>query len=594
MANTATIGPWSGGLNLTSNRDLSPYLDNNELGTALNVQYTREGFVECRPGFRVHPNTAINAAASGITITLLGSIFINSEQVGVIQRRTPTSIEIYYIMGDQSVMLKATFTDLTYNFTSVLALNNSVAAFSTQVPRGVFLFDNGTGADYRLVRLETTPSITAAGSPTLMDAALKVPKSDFSFAVKDRVWLVNKKTSTLYWSALDINSLWFDDKETKPAPDPPGTLTDRAIQAGYQGMDPSLDGTDDLMSCEFINNSFYLFKKQSTYMFTYQAKPEEDGYLRKISNDLGAFDSTQFRNSIVVINDRGVFSVEGTEFIDLQSKLNLVNEYYLDVVSPTAFITDFNNNILIGYVSKGTPYYFVLNSYTKGWSQWTFNYTQETIASPGSSAIFCRTKEDEGIVVFATRNKENLIYANWKPEMDFQFMPYEYNLDSNLIPDTTAGVYIRYIPPLHVYTKAQLGDSLLNFKKIYRSYIRLYLSDIPGASWTFTINYNQYKFDPAKNPMFTLVAEVGEHDTIVPHGPEQTAVADQPTALYRRTYQLPIPQQRAIEFVYEIKRSYTRMVDIRLKNSQADRTNQYGYYFQMSGIWVDYENKARI
>lgn len=587
MASTTVIGPWSGGLNLTSNRDLSPYLANNELGAALNIQYTREGFIECRPGFRIFPNDTINAANQQITI--LGSIFVGSEQVGVIQRKTATEVQIYYIRGDKTrPQWKANFPS-TYNFTSVLALNNADPPVTDTTPRGVFLFDNS--ANDNCWRLEEIPSITAiASSPVKMSATLKIPKSDFSFSVKDRVWLVNKKTSTLYWSALNINSLWFNDKEVVG-----GVETERAKQAGWQGMDPSIDGTDDLTSCEFINNSFYLFKRQATYMYTYQAKPEEDGYMRKISDDLGAFDSTQFRNSIIVINDRGVFSVEGTEFIDLQAKLKLVDEHYLDVVDPGAFITDFNNNILVGYKSKNIYYHFLLSGSTKGWSQWDFNYAEPVkLAMPGSTAVFCRTATDEGIIIFTTFDNQKLVYSKWKPELTSGDTPYEFNLDSELVTDVVAGNYVRYIPKLRLYTKAQLGDSLLNFKKIYRSYTRLYLSDIPNAQWLFTINYNEYKFDPTKNPSFTLVTEVGTHDDIIHHGPEQQAVADQPAAIYKRTYQIPLHQQRAIEFVYEITRNFTKLTDVRLMNSQADRPTQYGYYFQLSGIWVDYENKARI
>lgn len=587
MAQTTTIGPWPGGLNLTSNRDMSPYLNNDELGAAINIQYTREGFIESRPGFRVFPNDTINTTDT--VVRILGTILISDQQVAVVQVKKASVVEIYYVRGDKQVFWKANFTSDTMDFTSVLALNNSDAALTDQVPRGVLLFDSS--AVDNCWRLEEYPTFDTNVTPTKMNAALKIPASHFSFSVKDRVFLVNKKTSILSWSALNTNSLWFDYNEVSG-----GNKTQRAIEAGWQGMDPSLDRTDDITACEFINNSFYLFKKASTYMYTYQAKPEEDGYLRKISSELGAFDSTLFRNTVVVINERGIFSVEGTEFVDLQIKLNLRFEYYLDVINPQAFITDFNGHILIGYKSKGVPYYYVLNGYTRGWSQWTFDYVSNTtIASPGSQGVFCRTTSDEGIILFTTFDKTTFVHSNWKPELLGTPPPYEYSLDSTLVTDSVAGQRIRYIPKLTLYTKAQLGDSLLNYKKVYRSYVRIYLSDYPTSTWVFTINYNDYKFTPGKNPTFTLVTRENAEDLQpMPNIPEPRIPTQVTTAVYKRTYQLPFAQQRAIEFVYEITRPYTQLVEKYLTNPSPDSPNQQGYYFMLSGIWVDYEDKARI
>jgi hypothetical protein len=584
VASTVSIGPWTGGLNLTSNRDLSPYLANNELGAALNVQYTREGFVESRPGFKVFPSEDINTAV-GVTIKVLGSIYITDQEVGVVQVKSATNVKIYYITGAKQSYLKATIVDATLDFSSVLAIKNSEAALTTETPRGVFLFDSVN--DNKCYRLEEIPSILGAATPILMSATLKVPASHFSFSIKDRVFLVNKKTSRLWWSALNVNSLWFDYADAGQ----------KGIEAGYQDMDPSLDNTDDVQAVEFINNSFYLFKKSSTYMYTYQAKPEEDGYMRKISDSLGAFDSTLFRNTIVVVNSKGVFSVEGTEFNDLQTKLNLRFETFLDVVNPKAFITDFNGNILVGYVSGVKEYYYVLNGYTRGWAQWDFSYADVALASPGSAAVLCRTTTDEGIMLFTTFNKTDLVYANWKPEIATS-SNYDYTLDSSLTTDVTANNITRYIPKVTLYTKAQLGDSLLNFKKIYRSYLRMYLSDILGAQWKMTINYNEYKFKAGKNPSFTLVTSE-EGSSLAPSVYDDAAilfenVTDEATMLYKETYQIPFSQQRAIEFVYEFTREYSKLINRRLVNIQPDRPIQQGFYFLISGLWVDYDNKARL
>jgi hypothetical protein len=117
----------------------------------------------------------------------------------------------------------------------------------------------------------------------------------------------------------------------------------------------------------------------------------------------------------------------------------------------------------------------------------------------------------------------------------------------------------------------------------------MYLSDYPGVQWKLSINYNEYKFDPTMNPMFILITAV-DRDELVPVGPIVNTVA----AVYKRTYQIPFAQQRAVEFVYEMTRPYTKLIDTRVVNPSPDRPIHQGFYFLLSGLWVDYDNRARI
>jgi hypothetical protein len=599
MAGTAGIGPWDGGLNLTSNRDLSPYLKDNELGIATNVQLTREGFIESRPGFKILDH-AINEISSA-TYKILGSILISDQEVVVVQVKTATQTFIYYIKGDRTIYLKATF-GATNNFSSVLAINQSAATIGDTIPRGIFLFDaDALNACYRL---EESPTFLAA-TPVLMSSTLKIPKSHFSFSVKDRTFLVDAKTSKIYWSALIDGCLWFDMARTT---DPDDIIKAYSKATGYIQTEPSLDNTDDITAVEFLNNSFYLFKKGATFLFTFQADPEADGYLRKISNTLGAFDSTVYRNTVVVINNRGVFSVEGTEFLDLQQKLNLRFEQYIDTASPRAFITDFNGNILIGYTSGTQDFYYLLNGVNNGWTQWDFTYAApDVLAAPGSNAYAARLSTDTGIILFTTMGGTKLVFCYLKPSQTY--VGEDYALDTQARTKAAIGdnIQYNYIPKIDVQARTLLGDSVLNFKKVYRSYVRLYISDIPSnytvsAAWKFSINYNDYMFDVTKNPTYYLYPIVQPSDSDFPGGPQVSGPVLIPpapgtsikTATYKRTYQIPFAQQRVREFTFQLQRPFSKLSDISLETDGNDRPIQEGFYFLLSGFWVDYDDKARI
>lgn len=591
---TQSIGPWDGGLNLTSNRDLSPYLKNNELGIALNVELTPEGFIQSRPGFKMFDDP-LNSEA-GTTIKILGTIYISNQEIVVVQAKRTADVRIYYVDGTGAIVLKYTFAN-TVDFSSVLAINNADAAMegtSTKV-KGVFLFDSV--ASNTSWKLEETPTFSPAVGTTLIDAKCKVPKSDKSFSIKDRVFLLDK-AGKLYWSALDINSLWFDMYETSNSIE-----TARAKQTGFVSVSPSLDTTDYIRDAVFINNSFYLFKQTSTFMFTYQADPESDGWLRQISEELGAFDATIFRNTIVVINNRGVFSVEGTQFIDLQTKLNLRFEQYLDTVIPNAFITNFNGNLLCGYTSNGVSYYYWMNAANKGWTQWDFAYADQALAAPGSNAYAARTATGDGRYCFTTIDNTRLIYALWKPNLSAA-LDYDYALDGPLVRDSVAGKKYRYVPKINIQARTLLGDSVLNYKKLYRYYVRVYISDFPtseakasDATWDFSINYNDFYFNSAMNPKYQLIITAANKED----WPKKSKSAPVPLAttfvdsvVYKRTYQIPMPQQRAREFTFQLQRNYSKIEDISLRNLEANRPIQEGFYFLLSGFWVDYQDKAGI
>jgi len=432
-----------------------------------------------------------------------------------------------------------------------------------------------------------------------MSSANSIPKSDFSFVVKDRVFLFDKTASKFYWSATLEFCLWFKQEETTP----------QGQNTGDAELEPSVDLSDNITSVELVNNNFYIFKKSASFLFSYQADPENDGYLRKFSNNVGAFDSTLFRNTVVVINNRGIFTVEGTEFIDIQQKLNLRFETPLDNrASNTGFIANMNNMVMVGFKPNASTreHHYVINGANRGWVEWDFSYSTDTLASPGSDGYFTQDSSGSGIIVYTTFDKTRLVYTDWKPLDNI----YDYQLDGTKETDTTNGNYTRYIPEVNMQTKTMLGDSILNFKKILRTYIRLYISDldysITNTHWEMSINYNDYYFI-STNPKYLLKIQAPEDRpnqqvfnkafeplSLIPLDPSPKAANQVSTELYRRTYQIPLPMHRVKEYTFQLKRDFTKLVDIIPVNNNPDRTAEAGYYFLLSGIWADYNDRGRI
>lgn len=593
---TRVLGPWSKGLNLTSNRDLSVFLRPDELGEATNVVLTQEGYIAPRPGCKAYVSDTLyaNITVDSI-ISIVGNVKLSTNETAVIvQVRNPGVTYLYKITDGDSCTLY--YTDNTgTNFTSLLIHSGFVADANGYIKdTGIIFFSEENE------RTHISYSLDLSQPPTLISSTYKIPGSHFSFIVKDRLFLFNRVTSKMHWSpALYI----LDFRGSEYTGGPQGNDYARS-----EPIEPSVD-QDGIFSVEFYNNNFYIFKKYKTFMFTYQTTPYEDGYMRKISNEMGAFDSTLFRGKIVVINNKGVFRVEGTEFLDLQRSLNLRFEIPLDhtnIEYDDIFITDFNENIMFGYRDKYTDpnnpkdYYFALNGNNGGWTRWDFTYT-DNIAAPGTRQYLCQESlSTKQLMLSVSFDKKSLLYMDWKPAEDI----HDYHLDGDVRAKTTADLVTyggRYIPRVTIKTMAAVGDDMLAYTKLYRSYLRFYLSDqeriegVDTAYWSLSINYNDYRFkiDTSidDNPIYYLYPTKG---TTSP-APVMLAVVDEETAIYNKAYQLPIGQQRVREFVFELKRDFNLIPsDTRLVNTDVDRPIKQGYYFLLSAIWFDYMDKVRI
>jgi hypothetical protein len=622
-----SLGPWSGGLNLSSNRDLSIYLKNNELGEATNVIFTNEGFVEPRPGCKVVQDmklARIDSIYGHITegdgeFSILGRV-VNDDGVWLLVQVTygtnqgvlykvrsaaHDSLHNYSFFYSQKLFEfsghKLTHAIVHSGFVGEINVtpppDSTSPPYNYKADTGVIIFTDTDATTY-LLPFEL-PSYTSPAVPPMVDVKFKVPASHIGMVVKDRLFLFDKVKSKMWWGA-PLYLLDFRTDADVVAVAPFGKDT-----AGEENIEPT-HPRDLIRNVAFYNNNFYIFKAFKTYMFTYQDNPTTDGYMRKISNETGAFDCCVFRDNIIVINNRGVFRIDGTEFVDLQQKMNFGFEIPLDqsnVNEGDIFITSWNQNILFGLrdrtVSPNKYSYYNLNSLTGAWSKWEYNYAPN-IAAPGSEGTFTQQIDAlESEVVFVSFNRKYLSHMHWKPLGSTR--GWEYHLDSDTSITYGDNYDKLYFPNIAVKTSSSFGQSTHNYKKLNKYFIRFYLSEPPADEtedpvWTLSINYDDYKFDSTKNPIFGLYP-VNDQPYPDPLVTPPVFVPPIHTAVYKRTYQIVLPQQRAREFVFELKRRFTVMpvvVDTKLINDDEDRKIKSGYYFALSGLWVHYQDKAQI
>lgn len=602
-ASTKVLGPWAKGLNLTSNRDMSLYLDTDELGEATNVVYSPEGFVEPRPGFKkvlYDFGTYTSIQIIGTVDSVYSTNYLESRLI--VQVMNGTQAKIYTVRPyDTSIQVTLLFTPPDgVKFTHVKVFKSTAVSGNHS---GVFFFANQLNKSYRCANFDLT------GAITLIDPNYAVPASDTGIIIRDRLFLFEYATSKMWWSPAnyitDFNNydkaLYGDDSFSEEPVEP------------YP---------DDSITCiSFMNNNIYIFKRTKTYMFTYQVLPGQDGYLRKINETMGARACTTFKENIFVLNVYGIFNVQGTDFIDIQRSMNFKyevpfgNSLYFRQVE---FLTSFHDNLLMAFKSldgNGLPtgyYYYCWNSLNGAWSKWDFMYnapgaTYPTVAHPGSKLYRIRGIAGREVYMTIDYRSLNLTYIEYLPKM----LNNSFHMDTLLADTASISKYL--IPATTIKTKASIGDSPLHYTKLYRIFLRFYLSDLPDAVltdttelWAVSVNYNDYRFGYDtkidSNPRLVLHPSEAE---FVDNTQMENSNEGPYSAVYQRTYQIPISQQRVKEFVFELKRSYSEVLPSVVNalptdpgpgmvNPDADRAIKNGYYFRLSNIWFDYQSKGGI
>lgn len=376
-----TVGPFTGGLNLRSPLD---EIRNNELLEALNVIIDIDGSVQPRSGWDeidasesgripavLSPRTA--GFTQGDRLDVLG-IIDDVVYVGVATYQTGTSAnkwtttQIYSCnlsVDKNAYRSSASWVDVEYiqsnnkYIVKLIKYNNDIYGITSTAGSAGFL--KFTGGVFTSPTVITTPAqVDYAPVASYNEYPSFETINNHAFVFKDRLFIVAK--DTIYFSAPTDFTLWT-------APD-----------GGFFKVDPSIDGNYITDLC-VSDNTFIIFKPNSTYAFSYQADPNSDGYLRKISSEYGAFSAVVWRNRVFTVNSRSVYELVSGQFLDIGIKLSLLDNMRIPTPGAATMyrsIQVMGNLLVIGpYLLSNSPTaswargkYFAYNLLNGAWTEW--------------------------------------------------------------------------------------------------------------------------------------------------------------------------------------------------------------------------------
>lgn len=368
------IGPWPGGLN---QRDSEFNVADNELTRLINFDVNDDGhLVGRRPILRLQePLWAESDFPVGTPIHLLGVISKPQNPQITIAAIYKESENISGIMwtGESSLVLRHN-TVWVGKLISVTQYNKKLYFMSSN---GLGFMINAEGDLNTQLNTKTT---------------INSPQVDDGFIYKDRMFAINNANSRIYYSKATDPAQWEEPEST-----------------GFFDVNP---GDGQVIEKVIISSgSLIIFKTNSTWTFSYTSDPATDGFLRIISQDVGAFHAVVYNNEIYTINERSVFKFINGYFQDIADKLALGN-----TEAPTSF--PFNRpylNIVSNLLYAGPTYYggkyYCMNLKTGAWSQHEYEndmspqgeFTQANavhLAAVGKYAIFSRNGRLQSIADF--------------------------------------------------------------------------------------------------------------------------------------------------------------------------------------------------
>jgi hypothetical protein len=309
-----SLGPWQQGLfNAGPIEDVPA----NCFFDVLNLDVMENGVLAARRGYH---DLDCGGGRTSPVVSILGNAWESSEQYVLIQRTStgPTLTELLSLKSGAPVVYSTTYDDRV--FTSAVKYAGIV-----------YFVSDVTG--------KAVTATTALGGVALA-ASANIPGGHDAKVIKDRLFVVNKTTSRIYYSKATDFTTWT-------APD-----------GGFFDVEPG--NGQDIKAVIFLGNYIYIFKASGTYLFTFTTDPGVDGYLRKIS-EVGGEDAIDFEGSVYFINRTGLYRLINTA-IELVSK----NVDVSLIPNPRLFrireLIIFNNNNLACF--------YIFNSRTKSWSKY--------------------------------------------------------------------------------------------------------------------------------------------------------------------------------------------------------------------------------
>lgn len=340
--NSFTIGPWPGGINLRDQGEADPFVNKRQLRWCKNLDVLDSGVLRSRLGCRKVLSTAPIYGGTGID--LIGSVIDGVDLYAILGKLAAGPTTTFYFTKnpeDAAAGWTSITTAQTGRFSEVVRYNN-VIYFIQAV--------GGTGTAQSRATL-------GAGAWT---AQPNVPKGNQAFILKDRMFVFSWSESTMYWSKATDPTVWA-------APD-----------GGSAFISPG-DG-DVITKVVYINNNIYIFKRNKTFVFTFNTDPATDGQITPLSTVRGAHDALVYNNEIYIVNDQSVYKLVNNWFTDIGLLTEIYTVAGLDQITDpqTRLFIEAGDRLIVGPVNITNPAqqlftHYTMNLKTGAWSTRTYD-----------------------------------------------------------------------------------------------------------------------------------------------------------------------------------------------------------------------------
>jgi hypothetical protein len=355
-----TVGPWTGGVNTRDQDAASMDVKPNQLRFVKNLNILDSGILESRLGCRKVLSTAPIYGGTGIS--LVASLIEGGSQYAVLAKLAAGPTSSFFFTRDPD--------NVATGWTAIAIAQTGTFTDAVQY-NGVMYFVQSVGG------AGTGQSRTALASGG-WTAQPNIPKGDQAFLVRDRMFVIDWVASKVYWSKATDPTTWT----------PP--------DGGFVLVSPG-DG-ENITKVVFINNSIYIFKRNKTFLFSFNADPAIDGQLTPLSTVRGAHDALVYNNEIYLVNDQSLFKLVNNYFTDL----GVLADFYA-VVGPDQLFDplcrlfiEAGDKLVIGPTNIVNP--------TNLWTHYAMNLK--------TGAWSYRTYDDANIQPQAPVNKKYLTWRN--------------------------------------------------------------------------------------------------------------------------------------------------------------------------------------
>lgn len=334
------IGPWPEGINLLDKPD---QIRDSQLANAVNFDFDNTGVLVPR-----RPLRYLAQDAATMTKYLVGTVMLDGDtQPKAVTASYDGTSTYFRAVGDPTAAIQNFGTSPGGRYNSIVQYQN------------------------KLWYIPATASTAGAHSPASLTNTITsvaaMPYGDYGFILKDRLFVVRKTTSEIYFSKATDFTVWA-------APD-----------GGVIQINPG--DNNPITKVVVVNNQVVIFKRDSTYVLSFSANPTGDGVVRQVSADQGALDAITYNNEVYCYNARSVFKFVNGFFQDIGLQLALpVNDTIDTTATSPAKINVVGKTLIFGSTPSGKSY--AMNLDTGAWT--TYDYTS-TDLSISTGTVFSRS-----------------------------------------------------------------------------------------------------------------------------------------------------------------------------------------------------------